>query len=182
VALYRVGEGPGEWKRVAVLLEDVPGVDPTVFRHDRRWWLMCTRKGPQEDTELWAWHAPDPTGPWTPHALNPIKTDVRGARPAGPPFVRDGVLYRPAQDCSRTYGGRVVVHRVDDLTPTAFAEEQVVVIEASRRSRYPIGPHTLTPVGDRVLVDGRRAVFVPAASRAFLGIWWRSISGRVRRR
>jgi hypothetical protein len=181
VALYRMGRDVGDWAKIAVLLPDVAGVDPTVFRHDDRWWLTCTLKGPLEDTELWAWHAPTVTGAWTPHALNPVKTDVRGARPAGPPFVHEGVLYRPAQDCSQTYGGRVRLQRVHELTPTSFAEEQVAVIEASPRSRYPIGPHTLTPIGGRVLVDGRRTVFVPAAFRAFVRIWARDVAGRLRR-
>jgi hypothetical protein len=182
VALYRVNEAPDTWTKVAVLLEDVPGVDPTLFRHDGRWWLTCTRKGPQEDAELWVWHAPSVQGPWVPHALNPVKTDARGARPAGPPFLHEGVLYRPAQDCSRTYGGRITVHRVHELTPTSFAEEQVAVLEASPRSAYPCGPHTVTAVGRRVLVDGRRAVFAPAAFRAFLRIWARDVGRSLRRR
>jgi hypothetical protein len=76
----------------------------------------------------------------------------------------------------------VTVHRVHELTPTAFAEEQVAVLEASPRSRYPVGPHTVTAVGGRVLVDGRRTVFVPGAFRAFLRIWARGAVGRLRRR
>ena len=179
VALYRLG-ADGRWTKEATLL-DVPGVDPTAFRHEGRWWLACTLKGPQEDAELWLWHADALAGPWTPHARNPVKTDVRGARPAGPPFRHDGALYRPAQDCSRTYGGRVTLHRVLELTPETFAEEQVAVVEASPRSRWPIGPHTLTAVGDVVLVDGRRTVFAPAAFRAFLGIWARALARRLRR-
>jgi hypothetical protein len=182
VALYRVAQGPEPWEKVAVLLDGFPGVDPTVFRHDGRWWLACTRAGPQEDSELWVWHAPAIEGPWSGHALNPVKTDVRCARPAGPPFVHRGVLYRPAQDCSRTYGGRVTLQRVRELTPTAFAEETVNVIEASARSRYPIGPHTVTAVGDSVLVDGRRMVFVPAACRAFVRIWTKRAVARLTRR
>jgi hypothetical protein len=181
VALYRVGERGAPWTKVTVLLPGVAGVDPTLFRHDDRWWLTCTRKGPSEDEELWAWHAPAIEGQWVPHALNPIKTDVRGARPAGPPFVHEGALHRPAQDCSRTYGGRVTVHRVLELTPTTFAEEQVATLEASPRSRYPVGPHTVTAIGGRVLVDGRRTVFVPVALRAFLSIWARDLGGRLRR-
>jgi hypothetical protein len=76
----------------------------------------------------------------------------------------------------------VTVHRVRELTPTSFAEEQVAALEASPRSRYPVGPHTVTAVGGRVLVDGRRTVFVPAAFRAFLWIWARDLYGRLRRR
>jgi hypothetical protein len=182
VSLYRVGDAHEPWRKVAVLLPDVAGVDPTVFSHDGRWWLTCTRKGPREDEELWAWHATSVEGPWEPHALNPIKTDVRGARPAGPPFVHEGALYRPAQDCSRAYGGGVRVHRVLELTPTTFAEEDVVLLQASPQCRYPMGPHTLTAVGGLVLVDGRRTVFVPAALRAFVRIWVRNASARVRRR
>jgi hypothetical protein len=181
IALYRVSEFTGSWTKVAVLVGGFPGVDPTVFRHDGRWWLMCTRKGPQEDTDLWAWHAPELTGPWVPHTLNPIKTDVRGSRPGGRPFVHEHVLYRPAQDCSRGYGGRITLQRVIRLSPSAFAEEPVTVLEASPRSRYPHGPHTVTPVGELVLVDGRRTVFVPAAFRAFLRIWARGVWRRLRR-
>jgi len=178
IALYRSDDEGESWSKVAVLVPDVPGVDPTVFRHDDRWWLTCTRLGPQEDAELWVWHASDLAGPWLPHALNPVKTDVRGARPGGRPFVHDGVLYRPAQDCSHAYGGRIALQRVTRLSPTAFAEELATTVEGPRQGRYPIGPHTLTPVGDVVLVDGRRTVFVPAAFRGFLALWVRALSRR----
>lgn len=181
IALYRADEPGRGWSKVAVLVPDFPGVDPTVFRHEGRWWITCTRLGAQEDAELWVWHAPQLTGPWVPHELNPVKTDVRGARPGGRPFVHDGSLYRPAQDCSGAYGGRITVQRVTRLSPTAFAEEATATVEGPSRSRYPFGPHTLTPVGDMVLVDGRRSVFVPAAFRAFLAIWARAVKRRLRR-
>ncbi len=37
----------------------------------------------------------------------------------------DGALYRPAQDCSVTYGGAVVINRIDRLTPEEFSEQPV---------------------------------------------------------
>jgi hypothetical protein len=169
VALFRAVEFPRRWSKVAILVADFPGVDPTVFSHDGRWWLMCTRSGVQADVELWVWHAFDLLGPWTAHARNPVKSDIRGARPDGPPFVQEGVLYRPAQDCSRTYGGRIALYRVTRLTPTEFAEDLVTILEASPESPFPRGPHTLTPIGDLVLVDGRQTVFVWGLSEHFLG-------------
>lgn len=181
VALYQAIAFPQKWAKVAVLIQDFAGVDPTLFSHDGRWWLMCTRKGALEDVELWAWHASALSGPWTPHARNPVKTDVRGARPAGRPFVHERVLYRPAQDCSRTYGWRIRVQRVLCLTPDEFEEESVTVLEASPQSPYPLGRHTLTSVGDMVLVDGRRAVFAWPAFRSFLGIWAAHLSSKARR-
>ena len=142
---------------------------------------MCTRRGAYEDVDLWVWHASDLLGPWAPHAQNPVKTDVRCTRPGGSPFVHEGVLYRPTQDCSKTYGWRISVQRVLRLTPTEFAEEPVTVLEASPQSPFPAGRHTLTPVGDMVLVDGRRAVFVWPALRAFLRIWATDLARKVRR-
>jgi hypothetical protein len=171
IALFRAEEFPHRWSKADVLVEGFAGIDPTVFEHGGSWWLLCTRQGRLEDVELFAFHAPDLRGPWTPHARNPVKTDVRGARPAGPPFLHGGELYRPAQDCSRRYGWRVAIQRVARLTPTEFAEEPVAVLEPAPGSPYPLGRHTLCPVGDAVLVDGLRHVFVWAAFRAFLRNW-----------
>jgi hypothetical protein len=182
VALFRAVEFPHRWSKEAVLVEHFGGVDPTVFRHDGRWWLTCTEKGPDADTQLWVWHAFDLLGPWTPHARNPVKTDVRSARPGGAPFVHEDVLYRPAQDCSKTYGWRIAIQRVKSLTPSEFVEEPVTVLEASAHSPFPLGRHTLTPLGDAVLIDGHRAVFVWHAFRSFLKIWARDWSRKLWRR
>src|SRR3569833_971384 len=78
--------------------------------------------------DLHLWYAQDILGPWTPHAANPDKTDVGSARPAGATFESDGVLYRPAQDSSHTYGGRVVINRVLALTPETFREEPAALV------------------------------------------------------
>jgi hypothetical protein len=114
------------------------------------------------------WWADDLLGDWHPHASNPVKIDVRSARPAGTPFVHDGVLYRPAQDCSRSYGGGVAICRVDALTPTEFREEVVRVIR-SMPNAYRRGTHTLASIGDATLVDGKRLVFTFAGTRRALG-------------
>ena len=63
-------------------------------------------------TDLHIWWSDDLFGQWRPHAANPVKIDARSARPAGTPFVHAGTLYRPAQDCSHTYGGAVAICRV----------------------------------------------------------------------
>ena len=171
IALFRAIEFPRKWSKVAVLVDQFAGIDPTIFRHGDRWWLMCTKKGHMADVELWVWHAAELRGPWIAHARNPVKTDVRSARPGGAPFVHDGALYRPAQDCSKTYGWRLALQRVKSLTPLEFSEDQVGVLEASPASPFPAGRHTLTPVGDAVLIDGHRVVFVWPAFQAFLKIW-----------
>ncbi len=157
VALYRCVEFPDRWERTSVLFP-FAGIDTTVFAHDGRWWAFCTRRETGPGVALHAYHAASPRGPWTPHALNPIVVDVSCARPAGPPFVVDGVLYRTGQDCSRTYGGAVVLARVDELSPTAYAERAVRRIEAPP-GPFPDGLHTLSFCGDTIVLDGKRTYY-----------------------
>src|SRR2546425_834970 len=94
VGLYRAIEFPARWEKTATLLVGIAALDTTVFCHDGRWWLACTDKEAGKDLRLFLWHAPDLKGPWEPHMLNPVKTDVRSSRPAGTPFVHRGALYR----------------------------------------------------------------------------------------
>jgi hypothetical protein len=108
------------------------------------------------------------------HRLDPVKIDARSARPGGTPFVVDGILYRPAQDSSRRYGGRLAVNRVETLTPDRFVEQVAATINPS--SRYPDGLHTLSAVGQRTLIDGNARHFIPDA----LGTLVRQRFGRAR--
>jgi hypothetical protein len=125
---------------------------------DGRWWLFATRPGRHSLTKLYLWWADDLTGPWTPHPLNPVKTDVRSARPAGTPFIHDGRLYRPAQDCVDGYGSAVALCEVTTLTPTAFEERVVNVVRADPSWARPFGLHTLAAARDRTLLDARSRV------------------------
>jgi hypothetical protein len=136
-------------------LPDVPLVDGTVVAFGGLYWLFGTRADNNYNARLYAWYAETPFGPWTAHACNPIKVDIAGARSAGTPFVFNGSLIRPAQDCSRTYGGAVVLNRVTELTPTWFAEEPIARIEPDPRSSYRDGVHTLCVSDGLILVDGK---------------------------
>ena len=139
-------------------LLDLAVSDPTLLRWDGRWWLFCA----EGSLKLLAFHAEALDAPWTPHRLNPLKIDVTASRPAGPLFERDGALYRPAQDCAASYGSAVVLHRIVELTPDRFAEEEVGRIGPARRGPYREGVHTLHVLGDRCLVDGKRSVLDPS--------------------
>jgi hypothetical protein len=153
VALYAAADFPNTWQRVATLLDNVAANDTSLIRYDGRWWLFCTDYDRGFDSALCIWHAPSLFGPWEPHARNPVKLDKSSACSAGAPFVHEGVLYRPAQDCSRGYGERTVVLRVDNLTPDEFAESPVRTIPPDS-NRYSRGLHTLAPLGAWTLVDG----------------------------
>lgn len=181
IGLYEVARFPDRWVKIANLLEGIPIVDATIFRHKGTWWLAGSEAAAKGTTcELHLWHATAITGPWHPHAANPVKIDVRSARPGGTPFYENGVLYRPAQDCSRTYGGRVIINRVLTLTTAAFEEVPAAVVEPDPAGRYPAGLHTLSRVGDITLIDGKREVFSPAEFRRVLMHYVRKLGRRAR--
>lgn len=162
VHLLRAVDFPWRWERAAVLLEEVTALDSTLFRHGGRWWLFATdaRSGPRH--LLNAWHAERLRGEWTEHARNPIKVDVRSARPAGTPFRHEDRLYRPAQSGARRYGEALVLNRVETLTPARFEETEVRRIDPDPSGPCPDGVHTLSRLGpNRCLVDGNRARFSP---------------------
>jgi hypothetical protein len=160
---FRAVHHPTAWKEVGTLVPGVAALDPTIVHHDGRWWLFFTERSASL-TALYLWWADDVLGPWTPHGSNPVKTDVRSARPAGTPFVVDGQLYRPAQDCSDDYGAAVVVNKVQLITPERYHERPVNVLRPGRAWRYQRGLHTVSAFGDQLLVDSKRRVFVPRAT------------------
>jgi len=167
--LYRLAPDGGLGEPIATL--PVPGIDPVLFRWQNRLWLALTRADLDNRSNLCLWHAPTPSGPWTPHTCNPVKLDVRSSRGGGTPFVHEGTLYRPAQDCSRTYGGCVTVNRVLDLTPDTFREEVAAVVAPAPGWPAPHGLHTLSAFGDQTLFDAKCEV--PAIS---------TVAARVRTR
>lgn len=157
------------WVELGTVGPPEPVLDATVFQHEGRWWMMATRPGEWSLSHLYAWWADDLTGPWHPHLLNPVKTDVRSARPGGTPFVHDGQLFRPAQDGSREYGGALSITAVTDLDPEHFAEQVVRTVEPRPGWPYDRGIHTLSAAGDWTLLDAKRSRVSISEGRVELG-------------
>ncbi len=154
LVLYEAVDFPTRWRPAATLLTGVPAVDASVVHYEGRWWMFATRADRGPNHNLFIWHAPALTGPWTPHMANPVMTDERSARPGGTPFSAGGQLFRPSQDNSKGYGGGIVLNRVDILNPRVFSERKVRQISPETGSAYPDGLHTLAETGGRTLIDG----------------------------
>jgi hypothetical protein len=160
VRLYKAIDFPESWVLVKNLIEGAAVVDSTIFQHNGYWWLFANDGDSCSNFILKVWYAQSLFGPWKPHANNPVKVDIRSARPAGTPFMHNGDLYRPSQDNSKRYGQRIVINRVTCLTPTEFKEEQVCVIEPYLNSPYPDGIHTLSAADQVTIIDGMKHSFV----------------------
>ncbi|WP_051378497.1 glucosamine inositolphosphorylceramide transferase family protein [Derxia gummosa] len=167
----------GNWVRIACILEGVAAADPIVFRCNGFYWLAYTDADRGAFDNLCLRYSESLTGPWHEHQNNPVLTDVRGARCGGTPFWHEGGLYRPAQDCSRTYGGAISLRRILVCTPDRYEEEIVRLWKPEPDDANPDGLHTVSAWGRFTLVDGKRMVVNPVVLRRKLMLRLRARRG-----
>jgi hypothetical protein len=101
--------------------------------------------------ELQLFHAERLLGDWKPHRANPVKSDVRGARPAGALFRAGRDLFRPGQVCTPIYGAGIALHRVTRLDEREYAEEEVRRIVPLTSG--VLGMHTVNRAGALSVAD-----------------------------
>lgn len=158
VTLYRAASFPDKWEPVGDLLQDVNAADATFIEHEGSWYMFVniSEYGGSTCDELFLFYADTPLGPWLPHALNPIKSDVRSSRPAGKIFKQDGRLIRPTQDCSKTYGYAIQFCEISKLTRDDFKEEIVGRIDPTWLKGLT-GTHTYNRSSTIETLDGKIA-------------------------
>jgi len=158
LTLYRAADFPRNWEAVTRIELNVVPIDATPIFHEDRWWLFYSG-GPDRAARMGALHcawAHALEGPWHPHPGNPVRRDIAGARPGGSPFVLDGMLTLPVQDCSRTYGGAIKILRFTILTPDRIETELGHTILPPADTGYRDGLHTLAGCGPVTLLDAKR--------------------------
>ncbi len=143
VELYRATHFPTQWVLEAILLSDVYAVDATIHQQGGKFWMFAgVSNGKYSNCdELAIFFADSLKGPWIPHPQNPVLSDVRRARPAGPIFRDNGRLIRPSQDCGKAYGYALVFSEILTLTETEYAERPIGRLEPNLVPQQ-IGNHT----------------------------------------
>jgi hypothetical protein len=164
VRLYRADPFPTHWAFVQTLLNDDAFSDPSIVRHDGRWWLFATTH-PETNATLNLYSADRLEGPWQAHPMNPIvRDDPHHARPGGRIVALGDRLLRFAQDDAPHYGVQVWAFEITTLTPTAYAERPVgdrPVVRAgdggwNSRGMHHVDAHQLGPDEWIAAVDGSR--------------------------
>jgi hypothetical protein len=158
IELYRCAEFPHRWEFVHNVMEGVSAYDATMLHRDGRWWLFTTlveTEGASSWDELFVFFADSPLSrEWTPHRRNPVVSDCRSARPAGPMFEHGGALYRPSQNSSGRYGRGFNLCRVDVLDGESYREE--VVSQALPEWDDDVkATHTFSRSGDLHVIDAQ---------------------------
>jgi hypothetical protein len=155
VKLYRADPFPTRWTLHSVLIENVDLSDATILQRDGVFWLFGTTRdgaGSHSDT-LSIYMAESLFGPWQTHPANPVLVDSGCARPAGNMVLRNGRLWRPAQDCRGGYGRGLALAEVTRLDREGFTQ-------VARTTIYPGADwpgrrlHTLNRAGALECIDG----------------------------
>jgi hypothetical protein len=150
VTLYRAVEFPYRWTREACLMEGIESYDVTPLRSEQGFCFFVSprlwRSTSWDILDLY--HADSLTGRWTSHASGPVLIDARLSRSAGALIQRGECLLRPAQDCSRSYGGAVTFCRIDAISRSEFAQTPIGRIKSG-----PFGCHTYNRYADLEVLD-----------------------------
>ncbi len=158
INLYKYDRLNQELKFEQTLIKDFPGIDSTLIFYNNKWWLFTTRKG-DSNTDLYIFHSDKFNGKYRQHHANPVKMDIRNSRPGGTPYIENGILYRPAQNSSSTYGQNIVINKITELTENKFSEIPVKEIKPGILNKYRKGLHTYTKTETLEIIDGKRYKF-----------------------
>lgn len=171
IELYRATEFPWAWELSTVLMEGAVFSDATILFHDGLWWLFVTADwlGASTQDELSIFYSETLDGEWKPHRANPVKSDSRYSRPAGRIVQQDGRLFRPAQNCDRTYGAGIVWFEITALTPTKFNERKIADWDGQAELSMD-GLHSFDQIGPLQTIDFKCSVYRGVARKHITAI------------
>ncbi len=156
LVIYKAVDFPYRWAHFRQVFDSGEWLDTTPLYYQGKWWIFSVFK-PEEYAsayqELHLFYCRDILhDQWISHPENPVVSDNRRARPGGAFFWKEGKLYRPGQNCSRIYGGRISLCEVLKLSETEYKEtfsEEMYFPWYSRKTSF----HTLNILGDLIIGD-----------------------------
>ncbi len=159
-ATYAYKKEDGAGKYIKIKINENALLDPTLLKHDDKYWIFATTRKKKEDavTKLSIFYS-DNLGAFIPHKMNPVKVDIKTTRPGGKFFEYQGKLYRPAQDCEKLYGHLIRIMEVRHLSDQEYEEQEVMALSSRLSPPYNMGFHTFNVYENCILVDGYREYY-----------------------
>lgn len=153
IALYKAIDFPKQWEKVKVLKENYVAVDSTVFSNENRKWILTFQfVNGQEHLNLYGFDDLEMS-----NNSHTIAIDDKNKRPGGKFFKEGHELYRPAQDCTKSYGCALNFYRINDVQNNSYDEELVRKVYPNEiKSNFkgiPQGIHTYNRNDNYEIID-----------------------------
>lgn len=99
--------------------------DNVLYKKDGIYYLFTSILD-KDGYELQLYTSKDLRGPYMSHPASPLCHSMKFGRNAGRLIEDNGKLFRPAQDCSETYGGQVHIREITSLSQDKYEEEPYI--------------------------------------------------------
>jgi len=152
---YRYSPYDDSVAQIAVVINE-PLTDATILRIDGTSKLLSTSVPTQNGSEISVFDFNETTLEATNKTT--ICFDHAIARNAGSPFLHNGKIFRPAQDCEGAYGKGVIVQEIeyDDNGDLRFKDVASIYPFAFK---YHLGLHTLNVYDGMCVIDARGLLY-----------------------
>lgn len=128
VDLYIADHFPDKWHKVKSLIMGEKYVDSTVYQNNGQYYLFSYSMSKGYELHIFELDMEKQAV----RLLSKKRYSKNVARPGGRLFVENGMVMRPAQDCSRKYGEALIIYQVDDINKNGdYLEHEVKRIESS---------------------------------------------------
>lgn len=155
--LYRCTQFPDQWEFVKSLLTDIEAYDATLHQYAGRWWIFVNIRPHRSSSpnELLYLFSADSllADQWQAHPANPIINHADKARSAGALFEKDGVIYRPSQNCAGSYGRGLNLNAIIEWNEQTYKEISVAQCIPGGRASLE-GMHSISCLGNTIISDG----------------------------
>jgi hypothetical protein len=155
IDVYQAIEFPFTWEYLMPLMDNVDANDSTLLFYNNLWWIftsIATKTNPANKNLSLFFSDSFPSNTWIPHPLNPVCSNLSNSRMAGSCFLKNGILYRPSQDCLKNYGNKTNINRIIELTPSSYKEEIIRTIYPEKEI-HAVCTHTINYSSKYMLRD-----------------------------
>lgn len=129
ITLYKCKNFPYQWEFEKHLMDQVLAYDSTLFEYQGLWWMFtCITEDEKLSAtdDLHLFYANNPLSQnWQAHPMNPVVSNATTARPAGNVFIHNDKIYRPSQNCGKSYGAGLNFCEITQLDKTNYSETVV---------------------------------------------------------
>ena len=150
------------WTLYRVILQDGrQWADSTIVAKDGKYFLISSVYNSFKDIRMHVFVSDSLDGEFRELPCSPVDADSSCARNAGSVFSFEGLLYRPAQDCSEGYGKNMSIMEITNLSAESYEERPAARLILDKTDGFfRRGGHQFNPVVFRgrtiVALDGKQ--------------------------